>query len=316
MSIDPWYERLRAGEAELAAAVTRLEPAIRARMFPQIPADPGYISPQVSVQSDVAPGPRGDVPVRIYRPTDEAGGAARPLFVWCHGGGWVGGDLDMPEADATSREVCARSGAVVVSVDYRLAVEGVHHPAPLDDVVATWTWALGSCSTWGASADRTVLGGASAGGNLAAGAALRLRDGGQALPSALALVYPALHPGLAALTDEQRAGVGLDTSAEDLFRQALSRMMENYLGAPISAATPEVAPALGDLAGLPPTLIVTCEYDVLRFSGEDFAHLLDEASVECKLVMAPSVGHAHINAPWLPAAQQTFADLAAWVSNV
>ncbi len=75
------------------------------------------------------------MPVRIYEPpAGERTG--RPCLVWAHGGGFLGGDLDMREADWTAREVCVRAGAVVVSVDYRLAVDGVSYPVPHDDTVA------------------------------------------------------------------------------------------------------------------------------------------------------------------------------------
>ena len=315
MTTDPWYDRLRAGEAEFTATAARLGPEILARLNPLMAPDPGYLAPQVTVRDEIVRGPHGDVPVRVYLPTDGARDASRPLFVWCHGGGWTAGDLDMPEADATSREVCDRSGAVVVSVDYRLATEGVYYPLAVDDVIAAWTWALESSPSWGASPRRAILGGASAGGNIAAGTALRLRDEGGPLPCALVLVYPALHADLPVLTNEQRSELGINEVAEELLRQGLARAIENYQGAPVAEATPDVAPAVGDPAGLPPILIVTCEYDVLRVSGENFARRLEEAGVQHKLVMAPGVGHAHINSPWLPEAQDSYAEMASWISN-
>lgn len=176
VTTDPYYDRLLAAQADPAAAAALSDPLLLERMAAQLSPDPGYVAPEAVVSEATVPGPHGDVPVRVYLPANPAGARPRPLFVWCHGGGWVGGDLDMPEADATAREVCARSGAAVVSVDYRLATAGVHYPVPVDDVLAAWTWALQECSSWGASPQRAVLGGASAGGNLAAGAALRLRD--------------------------------------------------------------------------------------------------------------------------------------------
>ena len=105
-----------------------------------------------------------------------------------------------PEADHTSREICARSGAVVVSVDYRLAVEGVHYPVPNDDVVAAVRWAREHAAGLGADAERMTIGGGSAGANLIAGAVLRLRDEGDPLPRAVILIYPLVHPELPPLT--------------------------------------------------------------------------------------------------------------------
>ena len=112
-------------------------------------------------------------------------GTDRPALVWVHGGAFLGGDLDMLEADGVAREICARAGAVVVSVDYRLCHGGVTYPVPHDDVVAAVRWVRDYAGRLGVDADRISVGGASAGGNLAAGATLRLRDDDDWLPAAL-----------------------------------------------------------------------------------------------------------------------------------
>src|SRR4051794_18743624 len=103
--------------------------------------------PHVVTWETAAPGPHGPVPVRVYEPAGD--GAARPCLVWVHGGGFIGGDLDMGEADWTAREICARAGAIVVSVDYRLAVDGVHYPIPLNDCVAAVDWVRGNTALLG-----------------------------------------------------------------------------------------------------------------------------------------------------------------------
>ena len=103
------------------------------------------------------------------------------------------GDLDMPEADWTARQICDRAGAVVVSVDYRLCVGGVTYPVPHDDVVAAVRWVRDNAGRLGIDRGRISLGGASAGGNLATGAALRLRDDDGWLPAALLLAYTTAH---------------------------------------------------------------------------------------------------------------------------
>ena len=137
----------------------------------------GYVAPDVDVHDDVVPGPHGDVPVRVYRPA--GGGSARGL-VWAHGGAFIMGDLDMPEADVVARELVARGGITVVSVDYRLCHGSIHFPVPHDDLHAAFLWAatesglLPAGSPW-------AIGGGSAGGNLAGGVAQRLHDEGAAL---------------------------------------------------------------------------------------------------------------------------------------
>ena len=276
-------------------------------------ASGSYQPPAALVEERQVPGTHGPVAVRIYRPLDDLG-PGRPLLVWCHGGAWVGGDLDMPEADATAREVVVRAGAVVVSVDYRLAVDGTHFPVPLDDVLSAYDWAMDQVEMLGASPARVALGGASAGANLAAGACVRLRDERRA-PARAVLAYPVVHPALPAASSELEQKLSLLSPAAAFHRDVLTPVVENYLGAPLAEATPYAMAGLADLAGLPPTLIINCEYDGLRASGEQFARQLTAARVPVRQVLAADVLHGHINAPWLPQAQQTYADIAAWVAE-
>ena len=306
---DPWFSAVARSYLEPDPEPEVLDHALVARLEGQV-AGGVYEPPQVEVEDAVAPGPHGPVPVRVYRPEGE--GDLRPLLVWCHGGGFLGGDLDMPEADATSREVCARAGAVVVSVDYRLATRGVHFPVPHDDVVAAYDWALSSAASWGATGPAFV-GGGSAGANLAAGVALRLRDEARP-PAGVLLLYPLVHPALPPASEELSGRVaGLPNS--HAFRAAgLRAVVENYLGAPASAAPPYAFAGVGDLRGYPATLIINCEYDGLRASGEAFAAALEAVEVPVTQLLAPDVLHGHINSPWLPQAQQSYGDMADWIT--
>jgi acetyl esterase/lipase len=132
------------------------------------------------------------VAVRVYRPVGEPTDALQ----WAHGGGFVHGDLDMPEADWVARSLADR-GHLVVSVDYRLASDTVRYPAPSNDVLAAWHWLTDNRNGLGV-AGPLHLGGASAGGNLVTGAVVRMRDGdpaaaGAFLPHSLVLAYPTLH---------------------------------------------------------------------------------------------------------------------------
>ncbi len=150
-------------------------------------------APDVDVRTAAAPGPHGEVPVRIYTPPASVD-TGRPALVWMHGGAFLGGDLDMLEADGVAREVCARAGAVVVSVDYRLCHDGITYPVPHDDAVAAIRWVRDGAAELGVDRHRISVGGASAGANLAAGATLRLRDDDGWQPAALLLAYPVAHP--------------------------------------------------------------------------------------------------------------------------
>jgi acetyl esterase len=258
--------------------------------------EPAQPPPAVHTRDESAPGPHGPVPVRIYTPTRELPAGA-PGLVWLHGGGFIGGDLDMREADWTAREVCAGAGAVVVSVDYRLAVGGVCYPVPHDDTVAAVTWVRDRAHDLGIDPARITIGGASAGGNLTAGAAVKLRDRDGWVPAALVLVYPALHarmpspsPSLAATLAELpplfhgQAGEG-------------NPLSENYLGGPLSSADGYAFAAGAVLDGLGPALVLNAEYDRLRASGEAFTAALGLAGVDVRQVMIRGLLHGFLNLP-------------------
>jgi len=306
---DSYFDRLVAA-FEAAGVDPGGDPELLERL--DLLAEGDYVAPEVDMSDTTAPGPHGPVPVRVHRPLQ---GEALSLLVWCHGGAFAFGDLDMPEADLVAREVCDQAGAVVITVDYRLAVDGVHYPVPLDDVVAAWEWAVAQADVWGIDEQQRHLGGGSAGANLAAGAALRLRDTGGPLPGSLALMYPVVHPTLpeasAELTGKLREASRFMVFGPDL----LEPVVENYLGAPAAAATAYAMPGLADLQGLPPTLVVTCEYDGLRASGEAFVDALTLAGVKVESHLAPAVTHAHLNTPGLAEARRTLADLAGWVAG-
>src|SRR3954451_15666252 len=201
--------------------------------------DPEVGPADVATRDVDVPGPHGPVPVRIYTPESPTGAA----LVWVHGGGFLGGDLDMREADWTAREICARAGAVVVSVDYRLAVGGVCYPVPHDDVVAAVVWTRDDAAAVGVDPARISIGGASAGGNLTAGAALELRDRDGWVPASLVLAYPALHAAVPAPSAALAAKLAelpplLQGRAGD------HTLTINYLGGPLSSADGYAMPAL------------------------------------------------------------------------
>jgi len=225
------------------------------------------------VDDRLVPGPV-DVPVRVYTPATAVGGDA-PLLLWLHGGGWVIGDLDT--ADATARALANRSGAVVVSVDYRLAPE---HPAPaaLDDALVALTWAVENAELLGVDASRVAVGGDSAGGNLAAALCLRVRDEfGPDIDFQL-LVYP--------VTDCTLSHPSMDENAEGYFltKDTMVWFVGHYLGG-IDPKDPSVSPLHADsLEGLPPAFVITAEFDPLRDEGEAYAAALREAGVAVEAV--------------------------------
>ena len=216
------------------------------------------------------PGPGGALLLREYRPEGSGPQQGLPALVFFHGGGWVIGDLDTH--DVLCRDLCALSGRAVFSVDYRLAPEH-RFPAAFDDAVAATRWLAAHAQQLQIDAERMVVGGDSAGGNLATAAALALRDDAQGLRlSGQLLAYPVTDLG-AQSESYRRHASGYTLSAQDM-----DWFARHYLGEPGLAegwrASPLRAP---DLAGLPPTLLLTAGFDPLCDEGRRYAERLSAA---------------------------------------
>lgn len=263
----------------------------------------------LDIEDRKIPGTDTAIPVRVYRPTGQA--SSRPALVWLHGGAWVGGDIDMPEAHETARGVAGRAGAVVVSVDYRLCGADVHFPAPHDDVVAAYRWVRDHAADLGVDPARVALGGASAGGNLAAGAVLRLRDEAETPWQAL-LLYPLVHAPLPRPSAELAAAMAMVPDGLTFRGEIPDELLALFLGGPLEAASPYAFPGhAGDLSGFPPTLIENDEFDSLRGSGERFADQLRAAGVDVEQVTSEGVLHGHLNIVGFDAAHATLDRMAA-----
>jgi acetyl esterase len=250
----------------------------------------------VDVRTETAPGPHGPIPLRVYSPPGSVG-TDRFALVWMHGGAFMFGDLDMVEADGVAREVCARAGAVVVCVDYRLAVGGVTYPVPHDDVVAAIRWVRDSAVALGVDPARITVGGASAGGNLAAGATLRLRDDDGWAPAALLLAYTTTH---AVVPPATPALAGLMQEVPRLLRflpEDRAWITRNYLGGAESRADGYAMPARAELAGLCEVVLLNAEYDDLRASSETFAAQLAVVGVDVRQVLVRGMLHGFLNLP-------------------
>jgi acetyl esterase len=254
-------------------------------------------------------GPHGAIGVRVYTPS--APGRDRACLVWLHGGGFVAGDLDMPEAHEVARGVAGRADAVVVSVDYRLcpplpdssgapveaadAGPAVRFPVAHDEAVRAYRWTREHADELGVDPERVSLGGASAGANLAAGAALHLVDEHEP-PWQVLLAYPVVHPVLPEPSPELVDAVAGTPEVLRFPPELCVEMNENYLGGPLRDMSPYAFAGLSDdLAGFPPTLIDNDEFDDLRSSGERFAQQLVDAAVPVELVTTAGVPHGHLN---------------------
>lgn len=256
-----------------------------------------YAAPDVPVRAMDVAGPNGPVPIRIYGEAHDGraddGGA--PALVWMHGGNFAVGGLDMRESEQLGREVAARSGGVVVTVGYRLALDGIHFPVPHEDVLTAWLWTVGNAAELGLDPSRLCLGGASAGGNLAVGAALYLKDAGLPLPAKLVLAYPFLH---GELPGEREPVLPSPTDIPPFLwftEEDCRNMVENYIGGPLTMASSYAMPGHADPAGLPPSAVLSCEYDNLRFSAELFVEGLRAVAIPVRYQMEPGTTHGYLN---------------------
>ena len=259
----------------------------------------GKTPPGVAVTNRSVPGPDGEIPVRVYRPVRSAAGP-RPLVVYYHGGGFVFGYLRM--GDWLCGEVASRVGAVVVSVDYRLA-PAHRFPAAVEDSYAALSWvAANSAGEVGAGGPLGVMG-ESAGGTLSAVMCLLARERGGPAISHQALIYPA--------TDmtAQRADVRMPFLSSDEMT-AYRRM---YLGPDGDPASPWASPLLAsDHAKLPPALIQVAEHDPLRDDGMRYAAALRAAGVPVRVTEYVGMPHGFMNFPGLcRSAPQALSELCA-----
>jgi acetyl esterase/lipase len=261
----------------------------------------------VTARDLTVPARHGDIPARLYSPQGRPNG----VLVWAHGGAFIGGTLDGPEAHWVGLSV-ASAGFTVLSVEYTKALFGVRFPVPALDLLDAWNWAVDSL---GVSVDAMHLGGASAGGNLAAGVGVRLRDGQGRLPASLVLVYPQLHAETPAGSSAARAAAET-VPAEHRFPQSMvTAIAKNYLGSDHGTDDPYAYAGNADLAGMPPLLVLNSERDEHRYSGEEFARQAIEAGVTVQCCFEPGSMHGHLDRPHEPEAQRSIARIAHWLGG-
>lgn len=298
MSLDPQIaaiiEQLDGGFPpvhEMSGAEARA--LIRSRLVP--PAQPESVAEVADRSVD---GQGGPIPVRVYRP--EAVGPL-PIVVYAHGGGFVFCDLDTH--DSLCRSLANLVPAVVVSVDYRLAPE---HPWPAaaEDMYAVTSWAYDNAATLGADPERLVVGGDSAGGNLAAVATIMARDRGSPTPAAQLLIYPVI-------------AADFDTESYRLFGQgyynpkpALQWYWDCYVPSLEDRAHPYAAPLNADLRGLPPAVVVVAGHDPLRDEGLAFGAALEAADVPTVQLRYEGGIHGFMTMPMLDIAHRARKEVA------
>lgn len=219
------------------------------------------------------------VPVRVYTPSDPTGAG----LVHAHGGGWTTGSLETVHAPAAA--MAEDSGAVVVSVGYRLIPEH-RFPAGVDDLETAFRWTIAHAAALGIHPERCAISGSSAGGNLAAVVARRLRD--DAGPA------PALQLLQGARLDTGTDGDDWDAARQDVppLAAMLTRSVDAYAAAGARADDPDASPlAAASFEGLPPATILAGEVDPLRGDALAYAHRLIDAGVRVELHLIPGVVH-------------------------
>jgi acetyl esterase len=259
---------------------------------------------RIDVSDATVPGPpeAPDVRVRVYRPVEPAG--PLPALLYLHWGGYVFGDLN--SIHATALRTADQVGAVVVSVDYRLAPE---HPFPtgLEDCYAALLWVAESAERLGIDPAQIGVAGESAGGGLAAALALLARDRGGPELCFQCLIYPQLDDRLDTVSARSF------TNTPKWTRASAVQCWTYYLreiGMPGDAGIPPyAAPARAeDLEGLPPAFVGVCEFDPLRDEGITYAHRLLQAGVSTELHHYPGTFHASVSVADAAVSQRMLAD--------
>ncbi|WP_156767752.1 alpha/beta hydrolase [Candidatus Viadribacter manganicus] len=245
------------------------------------PDDLRVISESVTLPS--SPG----VLLLMHRPLSDH--TAMPCALHMHGGGFVGGSA---QSDAPSmRALAAETQCIIASVDYRLAPEA-QYPAPLDDCAAAFALLLTDAARWRINTSRIGVIGESAGGGLAAGLALKLRDAGKNRPAFLHLIYPMLDDRTAASGGADNVPVWSGRSNQFGWRC--------YLGDALAASSVPIYAAPGrapDLSGMPPTYLAVGDSDLFFSENARFARALELAGVEVEFDVYAGGVHGFMHAP-------------------
>ncbi len=260
--------------AEIAAAgappTHQLSPAeARAGLQEMVDQRGGERVAVAAVTERTVPGPAGAIPIRIYKPRVAED---LPILLFCHGGGWVLGDLETH--DRLCRLLAIGADCLVVAVDYRLAPEDPFPAAP-EDCYAALAWVAAHGASLGGDPTRIAIGGESAGGNLSAVVALMARDRQGPRLCYQLLLYPVTD--LVALETESYNEFATGHSLE---KASMAWFIDHYLADPADASNPYASPLHApDLAGLPPAAVITAGFDVLRDEGDAYAAKLAAAGV-------------------------------------
>lgn len=276
----------------------------------------------VTVLNDIVTGPHGPILVRRYTPAQGGEWVGDVPMVWVHGGAFVSGGLDQLETHRVALDLAGR-GHPIITVDYRLTtrpgmrrsprqgwrVVANHYPVPMDDVVAVVRNAQARFP------GGVVLGGASAGACLSAGAVLRLAADGDPALRGVFLAYGLFHAVMPQRTPELASRIrGLRRFLHTPGLVAISNL--NYAGTRAALAEPFAFAGGHPLGDFPPTLMLDADHDSLRASGGAFGEELRAACVPTEYHVIPNTSHAFLNRPNDPGFAAGLALLDAWLRRL
>ncbi len=308
-----WDPEMRAYQAAAEAIAAKFPPVKL-----EIPLEPhravndaislarGALGPEMAETTERWVAARGRrIYCRVHRPRTDR---PLPVVVYFHGGGWVWGSVDTH--DSAARSLAAAGEVAVVSVDYALSPEA-KFPQALEECAAVMRHVAREGTTWGLDPTCILLGGDSAGGNLALATALLLRDSGGPKISGIVTAYPVCDSRFDTPSYQEFA------TGHVLTREKMAFYWSVYLPHDADRSHPLAAPLRADLTGLPPVLIQLAELDVLRSEGEALAARLREAAVPVELEIYQGVLHGFLRATdGVQKARDAVTTAGAWIRRI
>ena len=292
MQIDESVKNILAYFPQLPETLTpELINQIREQQLLLIPKEE-HRPPVKTVENRLIDGPNGDIPIRVYTP--DVDGEKLPALVYYHGGGWTIGSVDT--YDGVCRNLANSSGCKVISVDYRLAPEH-RFPKGLEDCYAATQWVFDHAGALQIVPDQISIGGDSAGGNYTAVVTLMAKERkGPNIKSQL-LIYPATDA-LRSITDSPYDSIRENASAPILTSALTKSFWDHYLNNEEDAENKYASPIRADdLSELPPTLLITAQYDPLRDEGEAYGARLQASGVDIEMHRYDGLIHGFIQLP-------------------
>lgn len=275
---------------------------------------------QVETTYKTIDGTNGPIPLRIYTPSNEG---VLPAVVFIHGGGFIGGSVDVVENPC--KALAEKAGAVVISVDYRLAPEHPY-PAGLTDCFESLIWVYEHAEEIRVNPQQIAISGDSAGGNLSTVCALMDREKGTEMIKFQALIYPSVNMGGVQTEDfnwsldqyEIRNHAEIITPLVTALGESSRVLFQIYLQNNVEITDPHVSPLLSDqLSGMPATLIATAEFDYLKVECEAYAAKLARSGVPTKLIQYNGTDHAFMDKIGLyPQAEDLMNEIAKEIKRV